>query len=279
MRYRIILPLLILLSSFYANAKPKILTSITPLASLVAMLTEDIAEVTAINISSGCPHDYQMKPSDKTKILNAKIFIYIDENFDSFAANLAEKFKGRVVKISDFKTLNFQDYKGAINWHFWLDLNNVLILHDELVEILIKEIPELKTTIESNRDNARSKIQSLISLKENEVSFTEEIVLVSDSLEHFFKNVNANVARLYQKTYSSLKDYSDIKNILGSTTSQCIIIDARQDETIYKKFNKKIVKLDSENWGKENKDVLKTDLFYTKYLEMINLLKACKFKE
>jgi zinc transport system substrate-binding protein len=275
MRYRIITTL-ILFSSFCANANPKIVTSITPLASLVAMLTEDAAEVEAINVSPGCPHHYQMKPSDKTKILNAKIFIYIDENFDSFAANLAKKFKGRVVKISDFKTLNFQDYKGAINWHFWLDLKNVLAFYNELAEILIKEMPELQMVIESNRDKARSKIQLLISLKENEISFTEEIVLVSDSLEHFFKNVDANIARLYQKTYSSLKDYSDIKNILGSNTQQCVIIDARQDDTIYKKFNKKIIKLESENWESENKDIAEIDLFYTKYLEMINLLKACK---
>ena len=93
MKYKLLLSL-ILISSFSANAKPKIVTSITPIASLVSMLTQDEAEVIAINVSSGCPYHYQMKPSDKQKIFDAKILIYIDEGFDSFAAKLAEKFKG-----------------------------------------------------------------------------------------------------------------------------------------------------------------------------------------
>ena len=275
MKYRLVLLLLIVVSNFSANARPKLVTSITPVASLVAMLTEDEAEVVAINISSGCPHHYQMKPSDKEKIFESQMLIYIDDSFDSFAGKLAEKFKGKIVKISSFRSLNFQDEKERINWHFWLDLNNVLAFHDELAAILIKEIPELKTVVESNKSKVRAKIRSLIQLKYHELASIKDIVVVSDSLEHFFKDIDTGVIKLYKKTHSSLRDYSDIEYTLGNDTPQCIVIDSAQDDSVYKKFNKKIVKLDSENWINNDSDGVRVDLFYRKYLEMIELLKGC----
>lgn len=271
--------LFILVSSLSANAKPKIVTSITPIASLVAMLTEDAADVVAINVSSGCPHHYQMKPSDKEKIFDAKMLIYIDDSFESFAGKLAEKFKGKVVKISDFGSVNFQDKRDAINWHFWLDLNNVLAFHEELAEVLIKDIPELKLTIESNRNKARAKIKSLIQLKDHELSSIHDVVVVSDSFEHFFNGIDTGVVKLYQKTHSSLKDYSDIEHILDNQTHQCVVVDSDQDDSVYKKFSKRIVKLDSENWVSENENWFKTDLFCNKYIEMIKLLKQCVAKD
>lgn len=275
MKYKLVLLLLILVSNFSANAKPKIVTSVTPIASLVAMLTEDKADVIAINVSSGCPHHYHMKPSDKEKIFDSKMLIYIDDGFDSFARIVAEKFKGKVVKISDFGSLNFQDEKEAINWHFWLDLNNVLAFHEELAEIIIKELPELKAVVESNRNKARAKIKSLIQLKDNELASIKDVVVVSDSLEHFFNGIDASVVKLYQKTHSSLKDYSDIESILNNQINQCVVVDSNQDDSVYKKFNKRIVKLDSENWISEDENESKADLFCRKYLEMIELLKQC----
>ncbi len=263
------------MSSLSANAKPKIVTSITPIASLVAMLTEDEADVIAINTSSGCPHHYQMKPSDKEKIFDAKMLIYIDDNFESFAGKLAEKFKGKVIKISDFGSINFQDDKDAINWHFWLDLDNVLALHEELAEVIIKEVPELKLIVESNRNKARAKIKSLIQLKDHELSSIKDMFVVSDSFEHFFNGIDAGVVKLYQKEHSSLKDYSDIESILNNQTNQCVVVDSNQDDSVYKKFNKRIVKIDSENWISEDENGSKVDLFCKKYLEMIELLKQC----
>jgi len=274
-KYRLVLVLFILMSSLSANAKPKIVTSITPIASLVAMLTEDEADVIAINTSSGCPHHYQMKPSDKEKIFDAKMLIYIDDNFESFAGKLAEKFKGKVIKISDFGSINFQDDKDAINWHFWLDLDNVLALHEELAEVIIKEVPELKLIVESNRNKASAKIKSLIQLKDHELSSIKDVVVVSDSFEHFFNGIDAGVIKLYQKEHSSLKDYSDIESILNNQTNQCVVVDSNQDDSVYKKFNKRIVKIDSENWISEDENGSKVDLFCKKYLEMIELLKQC----
>ncbi len=268
-----VISLLILASSFAVNAN-KIVTSTTTIASLVGMLTGDAVEVVAINDAPQCPHHYQMKPSDKRKIMDATIFIYIDDSFDSFATKLSEKFEGKVVKISDFKTVNFLDENGIINWHFWLDLNNALAFAEEIAKILIVEMPGLESAVKSNKNKARLKIESLIQLKKHELFSIKNIVVVSDSLEHFFNGIDSGVIKLYRKTYSSLKDYNDLKYILGNDTPQCIVIDSNQDDNVYKKFNKKIIKLESENWINDDTS-LSTDLFCTKYLKMIHLLREC----
>ena len=57
------------------------------------MLTENNAEISAINLVAGCPHHYQMKPSDKEKIASAKILIYIDDHFDGYASHLIQILK------------------------------------------------------------------------------------------------------------------------------------------------------------------------------------------
>lgn len=55
-----------------SDYSPKIVTSTTPIASIVSVLVKDKARVVAINdVSSGCPHHYHMKPSDKDKVVGA----------------------------------------------------------------------------------------------------------------------------------------------------------------------------------------------------------------
>lgn len=275
MKNKILFLLLVLFVNTSAYAIPKISTSITPIASIVAMLTENNAEISAINVSSGCPHHYQMKPSDKEKIDNSKMLIYIDESFDCYAAHLAANFKGRVVKISEFKSINFLDEEGKQNWHFWLDLDNVLELQEELATILKLEIPELSKIIDDNMNKARAKIKSLKRLKKHDLVHHGEIVVLSDSLAHFVKDMEGSVIKLYQKHSSSLKDFDNLEYILNTDQPQCIALDSSQDPKIYEKYNKKIIQLDTENWEMPHDMSDSYDLFCTKYLKMINQLKAC----
>lgn len=273
MRNKILfLVLLLFVSSNSAYAMPKISTSITPIASIVAMLTENSAEISAINVSAGCPHHYQMRPSDKEKIISAKMLIYIDEGFDGYAAHLASGFNDKVVKISEFEAINFLDEKGQKNWHFWLDLDNVFILQEKLATIIKSEIPEIAKTVDDNMNKAREKIKSLKRLKKYDLSSHGELIVLSDSLAHFVKDMEEPVIKLYQKHSSSLRDLENLEYILNTDQPQCIMIDSLQNPEIYEKYNKTVIQLDAENWEMST-DI--SNMFCTKYLEMINQLKTC----
>lgn len=258
-------------------AKPRIVTSITPIAGIVSMLTGDAAEIIVINVDAGCPHHYHMRPSDKEKIQEAQMLIFIDNHFDGFAAKLSADFRGQLVKISKLQSINFLDERGQKNWHFWLDPNNVLALQQELAEILSKEFPELKDTVQLNKDKAKIRIASLLELKKQQLDSAPELVVLSDSLEHFFAGTDKNVIKLYQRKNSSLKDLDNLERVLDKKIAQCLVIDSSIPASIYKRFNKKIIRLESENWSIGKGETSLQDMFYTKYLQMINQLQNCQY--
>ena len=276
MKNKILLLVSIILVNVSTYAKPKISTSITPIASIVSMLTENNVEISALNVVAGCPHHYQMRPSDKEKLSSAKILIYIDDHFDGYAAHSASNFKGRVVKISEFESINFIDGDGHKNWHFWLDLDNVLALQEELATIIKLEIPELAKIVDDNMNKAKVKIKSLKHLKKNNLASHGEIVILSHSLAHFVKGIDDPIVKLYQKHSSSLKDFNNLEYILNTDQPQCIVLDSLQDPKTFKKYKKKIVQLDSENWEISNGTSYSSDLFCAKYLKMIDQLKPCR---
>ncbi len=277
MKSKIIILLLVLFTSSQAFAsKPRIVTSITPIASIVAMLTENDADIIVINSAAGCPHHYQMRPSDKEKIIDSQMMILIDDDFDSFAAKLAIKYKGTVIKLSDLENINFLDENGEYNWHFWLDLKNVLAMHEYLATMLVKQFPQLEHAILANKNKARASIESLMQLKKHDLESINEIVVLSDSFEHFLKDMTSPVIKLYQKSHSSLKNLDSLEYTLSSETKQCIVIDSMQDSGPYEKYGKKIIQIDSENWVLGKNMSNSYTLFCTKYLKMINQLKDCR---
>ena len=276
MKNKFLLLVLLVFVSLRAQALPKITTSITPVASIVAMLTENAAEISAINVAPGCPHHYQMRPSDKEKLANAAMLIYVDDSFDGYAAHLANNFKGKVVKISDFKSINFLDENGEVNWHFWLDLDNVLNLQEELAVLIKEAIPSLAKVVDDNMSKTKAKIQSLKNLKQHELGSLGEVVVLSDSLDHFVRNTNASIIKLYQKANASLKYFAKLERVLNTNSPQCIILDSTQDSAKYKKFNKKIIQLEAENWEMPTDLTDSYHLFCAKYLKMINQLKTCR---
>ncbi|MDC0864736.1 zinc ABC transporter substrate-binding protein [Rickettsiaceae bacterium] len=278
MKSKIIFLFLVISANFSSFAsKPKIVASITPIASIVSMLVKDIADIETIDVSSGCPHHYQMRPSDKAKINNANIFIYLDEGFDGFAAKLTSNFHGRVIKISDLKTVNFLGRNGKINWHFWLDLKNVLNLQEEISDILLTEFPNSKDVILANKTKSQKQIYDLIKIKQEALGNINNLVVLTDSLEHFLLDINNgyNIKDVYQKQNASLKNISKLESELKLSSTRCIVIDSSQNIELYEKFNKKIVQIDSENWLPDKGNKNYAELFYNKYLKMILQLREC----
>lgn len=271
MKYTILF--IILLFPGLALAKPTIVSSVTPIASLVAILTRDSATVTALDVAGGCPHHHHAKPSDKSTIENAQMVIYIDDDFDGLVVSLLADYKGQKVKISDFTSLDFHGKDGKINWHFWLDLNNVRVLQDELARVLIATFPEMKNVVEKNLSDSIVKINELAKIKQSlKLGST---ALLSDSLEHFFKSIENDQFRVFQVANTSLKNMQKLDELLGSNLVKCIVLAGDQNASSYSKYNKIIVQLDSENWVVPENANNVADLFINEYSKMIEQAKKC----
>ena len=262
----IILALFLMQNVTYA--KPKIVTSITPIASIIAMLVQDKVELATIATTEGCPHDYHLKPSDLKTVKNADLVIYISDEFDGFTAKLMKSHNTNVVKISDIKSIKIIDD----NWHFWLDLDNVKILLEELSTIIRAQFPEISNDIYSNLGKAKKEIEYLKSIKALKLSNLHNIILLSDSLEYFFL-FQKDKTRLYQ-SYNSPQYIVKLENILNKSTKNCLILSPDKKSEFYKRFNTQIIELESENWAVDNKTI--GQLFYNQYIKMIDEVSKCK---
>ena len=263
-------------SAHIAHAKPKIVTTISPVAGMIAMLTGDSAEVISLNTNGGCPHHYHLKPSDLKHINDADIIIYIDEKFDGKIIKLSKKSNAHLIRISDNKQINFTDEAGNNNYHFWLDLNNILPLQQEVSQALIKLMPEIEQTLIANQARALQDINALTRLKNDGLINLPELIIISDSLEHFFKNTKLNIIKAYYSSeHASLQNYSKLKQILKTDKSQCIVLDRDQNIDIYKKFSKTTAQIDSENW-QINQPKIDHNFYYNQYIKIINQLNSCR---
>lgn len=268
-----IFTIIILLFSYqsFANSKIKIVTSITPLAAIVSMLVKDKAEVTAIASNNGCPHHYNLKPSDLQKVQDTDIVLYINEEFDGFVGKLMSQNNKNIIRVSDFPKLNLIKDNNCNNWHIWLDLYNVQIILEKLSKIIIKQIPDLGVFIKQNLQESKKQIEKLVKIRNQQLSSLQDIILLTDSLEYFFES-KYNVIKLYSPNQKSLKYIDNLKRKLSESDSKCLILNIEQDSLIYQNLKANIVEVESENW---KVDKINNELFYNQYLKIINQVTKC----
>lgn len=115
--------------SHYAN-NANIISSIKPIDSLVKNLTINTNITSDVIVDgSASPHDFSLKPSQASKINNAKILFYINKNFEGFLAKTIEQ-KGKTINFVEIANKNnFTLLKPRINatWLSHADENE----HDE----------------------------------------------------------------------------------------------------------------------------------------------------
>lgn len=267
--------IIVIFLNFSSYSMKKAVVSITPIASIVAMLLEPEFEVSVISTSSGCPHHYHAKPGDLEKIHNAEIIIYVDDQFENFTKNLIDSVissnERKIIKISEFNGHNIIG-NGHPNWHIWLDLNNVINMLENLAKIITQKYPEIKEVINSNLERSRNEIKELIYLKEKKLANLSNIILLSDSLEYFFKDYE-NVVKHYMTDQMSLKSFNKLKEKITSN-SKCLILSSEQNPKLFQKLNLPIIQLESENWTTSEKSL--KNIFNDNYLGMVNQLRQCK---
>jgi ABC-type Zn uptake system ZnuABC Zn-binding protein ZnuA len=240
------------------------------------MLTKDKADIVILDTSGGCPHHHSAKPSDKSLIDNSEMVIYIDDQFDSLVSSMLLNYKGKKVRISDFSSIDFKGIDGQHNWHFWLDLNNVKLILKDIADNIIKTFPEIKKEVTKNLAESYIIIDNLDKLKQSKLVKLESSVLLSDSLEHFFKSINNSEVKVFDISNASLKNIQKLDDVLSSESLKCIVLDVNQNSQSYSKYNKLIIQLDSENWTLKDKTNINGNLFVDQYSKMINLVESCK---
>ncbi len=270
--------LLIALFSLNATAKnrPHIVVTVGPIASIISMLTTDMIDIDVIASNNGCPHNYHLKPSDFQKIKKADLLIYVDEDFDSFITKFILHGDVNTLRLSDIRSLDLisTDNRKTQNWHIWLSLDNVEILLSELTEHLRKQFPEMRDKLHINLQAALENISNLRQIKLKKLSEITDVILLSDSLEHFFSDQKEmKIFKLLNSKQKTIKYRANIQSLLYKSNSKCMIISQSENISFYKDFDANILQVEDENWDVTN---LNANLFSSQYLKIIDKILQCK---
>lgn len=136
------LPLVYCVPATAQTGKPRVVTSITPLADLIRNVGGDRIELTALVPFGGEPEDYDPTPADARAVGRASIFFANGLGFEAYLDNLIEAAgasRPEVVTLSDGLPTLGSFGQGAAqggNPHLWLDPALAIAYVDVIQETL-----------------------------------------------------------------------------------------------------------------------------------------------
>ncbi len=111
---RVIALILLYVCSGYSAAAPlRVLTSIKPLQLLAVAVGGDRVDVQVLLDPRGSPHDYQLRPSDRTRLDGAEIVLWVGPRLEQFLQPALKVASNQVTAIA------LDD--GAADPHLWID--------------------------------------------------------------------------------------------------------------------------------------------------------------
>ena len=260
-----VLFIFIILSSYEASAtRVKVVTSITPIASLVSMIAEDKVEISSIAKDQGCPHHYTMKPSDLKLFQNVDLFIYIDSKFDSFTDKIIPKIQGHILGISTLDGIRIENN----NWHLWLLPKNAMIILESITQSLCAISQENQALFKRNLAVNLKKMEQLERERVQSIGNITQAVLLSDSAEYLFLDTHSNYEKFYQN-YENLSIKARATLLDLKKKGACFIANNHNSE-LYRKLlgpDATIATISTENWTISNPLKL---LYYREYTEILD---------
>lgn len=138
-----------------ASEKLSIVTTLFPQHDFVKAIGGDKIEANLLLPPGIEAHAYEPKPSDITKINNAKIFIYTSELMESWAGDIIKNTDKKVkiveassgielIKDKKREQKNEEEYRhyNEIDPHIWLDFDNAKIMAENIAKALSEVDPQ-----------------------------------------------------------------------------------------------------------------------------------------
>jgi zinc transport system substrate-binding protein len=274
--------LLILISLFgfttQANAeKIKIITSISPLASVFAMIAGDKATITSMCSANQCPHHYFVKPNQLWHLNTANLVVYIDDDFEIFMNKPLENYKGKVLKFSDNPDL-ITKVNNQTNWHVWLSTKNLKVIMRSTFKKLSEMDNKNTEFYHRNYQASYNSIEQLEDQMQKRLAKLPKPILLDSSLDYFFSNFKAEdqISKFYSSSKKMTPDrLSEIKDEVIKTSSKCVFVSSHQNiERFQEMFGHqtKVIGLDTESWSFEGSY---QKMLKLKMQNMIDLVASC----
>ncbi len=252
-RFAGVIILFILSTSAYsdADASGTIVVSIKPLYSLVAHLTEGISQPVLLMKQMQSPHHYNMRPSERRLLANAKMIIWTGPQMESYLNKIIEQqvnstsiitaMQAKNLKLLNKRNLHSHDRdehrsaagsekQNMIDPHIWLSTHNAMAISKHITALLIRYNPENTEQYNKNLDTLLSKIEQMKSfIKTSLKTHNEPFIAYHDAFQYFEEENTLNYIdsiNFNDETGASLKHMHQIKRLIDKHNIQCLVYQA-----------------------------------------------------
>ena len=209
----------------FAEAEPKVVTSIKPIHSLVSYVMDGVGRPDLLVDGSSSPHTFQLKPSHATMLQEADIVFWIGEDLESFLETPLDSIAANAKRVTlmdsdQIEMLKFREknvfddhhddhdehedhadghddhdeheghddhahHHGEHDIHFWLDPE----IAKSIVNITARELSEIdpnnKSTYEKNAANASDDLEELINVTKSKINSNATYIVFHDAYQYF----------------------------------------------------------------------------------------------
>jgi zinc transport system substrate-binding protein len=171
-KYRFLAILIIYLIAAWpvrAEAPLRLVASIKPVHSLLAALTEGVAQPELLIKGNSSPHGFSLKPSEARLIAEADLLFWVGPSLEGFlkkpVASLGTK---RAIALQNLSGMKLREgehgdhgHEHEIDGHLWLDINNMRIFLREAAKLIGERRPAATERITANLKNLETKLNNL----------------------------------------------------------------------------------------------------------------------
>lgn len=213
----LIIGLLILSMSLWAQAPLKIVTSASMFEDMTENLMTDEFTVQSIVPIGGDPHKYKARPSDARNVEQADLILVNGLTFEGWINELIENSgtKAKVVTITEgIDVIGSLQYENSSDPHAWMSAANGLIYIENIKNALIELHPSSKKAIESNYEIYKARLLKLDQDIETEIQKipVEQRVLITshDAFQYFGDRYNVRLEAIMGISTEAQAQTSDI---------------------------------------------------------------------
>ncbi|QKQ24764.1 zinc ABC transporter substrate-binding protein [Candidatus Ruthia endofausta] len=250
MIFRSLLAIIILLLSVNIFAVQNIVVSIKPIHSIVSSLTQGITEPKLLLKTNQSAHHTHLKPSQLSLLSHADLAIFIHPTFEGglkkVLASLDANKKLIIGNVENIHLIHNEEHEGGekheesdeehghdehqevVNYHLWLDINNMQIFAKKLIERLIKIDPDNQSNYTVNLDKLNKNLDKLKQDINQDISAYKSKVLASYSNTFdYFTNANQlnksiNITSYHGERLSIFK-MLQARKIMKNTQTKCLL--------------------------------------------------------
>ncbi len=236
-----------LLLSTNIFAAPNIVVSIKPIHSVVSNLTQGITTPTLLLTKNQSPEHAYLKPSQLSLLTHADLAVFIHPTFESGLKkamdNLNANKKFIIGKLKNLHLIENEvretpdehhqheahhEHQETVNYHLWLDINNMQLFAKKLIEKLIEIDPEHQSNYTKNLNRFNQDLNKLKQAINQKISAYKTKVLASyantfDYFTHAHQlKKSVNITR-YHGEKLSIFSILKAKRIMKKTQTSCLL--------------------------------------------------------